>query len=156
PRIRIPRVYEEYISRRVLILEWLDGIKINDYAALDAAEVDRLDAATQAVEAYLFQVFEVGFFHADPHPGNLFIQPGPDGQRPTVAFVDFGMVGTLTRSAKQGMKDLFLGFVVNNPHAMASALQRLGFIGEGANLPAIERALGLIVSDYHGMSLGQV
>src|SRR5579871_2988651 len=156
PRIRIPRVHEAYISRRVLVLEWLDGIKINDYPALDAAGVDRRDAASQTVEAYLYQFFEVGFFHADPHPGNIFVQPGVNGASSTIAFVDFGMVGTLTKASKQGLKDLFVGFVVSNPHAMARALQRLGFVGESANLAAIERALGLLVDDYHAMSLGEV
>jgi predicted unusual protein kinase regulating ubiquinone biosynthesis (AarF/ABC1/UbiB family) len=66
------------------------------------------------------------------------------------------MVGALSRATKQGLRDLFLGFVVNNSHAMVSALNRLGFIGEGANLTAIERGLGLIMEQYHGMSLGEV
>ena len=66
------------------------------------------------------------------------------------------MVGALSRATKQGLKDLFLGFVVNNAHAMVAALNRLGFIGEGANLTAIERGVALIMEQYHGMSLGQV
>ncbi len=66
------------------------------------------------------------------------------------------MVGSLGRTTKQGLRDLFLGFVVSNPHAMVSALSRLGFIGEGANLAAIERGVGLMMEQYHGMSLGEV
>jgi predicted unusual protein kinase regulating ubiquinone biosynthesis (AarF/ABC1/UbiB family) len=72
-----------------------------------------------------------------------------------VAFVDFGMVGSLTRTTKQGLKELFLGFVVNNPHNMVSALARLGFIGQGANLTAIERGVALMMEQYHGMTLGE-
>jgi predicted unusual protein kinase regulating ubiquinone biosynthesis (AarF/ABC1/UbiB family) len=156
PGILIPRVIDGYVSRRVLVLDWVDGIKINDYAQLDAAGISRFAVARRTVEAYFYQFFEIGFFHADPHPGNIFVQPGPSPTEPTVAFVDFGMVGSLNRSTKQGLKDLFLGFVVNNPHAMVTALHRLGFIGEGANLTAIERGVRLMMDQYHGMTLGDV
>ncbi|MCA1646789.1 MAG: AarF/ABC1/UbiB kinase family protein [Chloroflexi bacterium] len=156
PAILIPRVIDGFTSRRVLVLEWIDGIKVNAYAELEAAGIDRFEVAKRTVEAYFYQFFEIGFFHADPHPGNIFVKPGPFGTEPIVAFVDFGMVGSLSRTTKQGLRDLFLGFVVNNAHAMVSALNRLGFIGEGANLTAIERGVGLMMEQYHGMSLGQV
>jgi predicted unusual protein kinase regulating ubiquinone biosynthesis (AarF/ABC1/UbiB family) len=156
PYILIPRVIDGYGSRRVLVLDWVDGIKVNDYAALEAASVSRLAVARRTVEAYFYQFFEIGFFHADPHPGNIFVQPGPTaGSEPTVAFVDFGMVGSLSRSNKQGLRELFLGFAVNNPHRMVTALAELGFIGEGANLSAIERGVTLIMGQYHGMTLGE-
>jgi len=155
PAIFIPRVIDGCVSRRVLVLEWVDGIKVNDYPTLEAAGVSRFAVAKRTVEAYFYQFFEIGFFHADPHPGNIFVQPGPLADEPTVAFVDFGMVGSLTRTTKQGLKDLFLGFVVNNAHTMVSALAQLGFIGEGANLSAIERGVGLIMEQYHGMTLGE-
>jgi predicted unusual protein kinase regulating ubiquinone biosynthesis (AarF/ABC1/UbiB family) len=153
--IVIPNVIDGYTSRRVLVLEWVDGIKVNDYAQLEVGGISRYAVARRTVEAYFYQFFEVGFFHADPHPGNIFVQPGPSPSEPTVAFVDFGMVGSLTTTTKQGLKDLFLGFVVNNPHAMVSALARLGFIGDGANLAAIERGVALLMDQYHGMTLGQ-
>jgi predicted unusual protein kinase regulating ubiquinone biosynthesis (AarF/ABC1/UbiB family) len=156
PGIVIPRIIDGYTSRRVLVLEWVDGIKINDYAELEAAGISRFAVAKRTVEAYFYQFFEIGFFHADPHPGNIFVQPGPVGTEPVVTFVDFGMVGSLSRTTKQGLRDLFLGFVVSNPHAMVTALNRLGFIGEGANLTAIERGVGLMMEQYHGMSLGEV
>src|SRR5579872_3360496 len=155
PEIHVPRVIEGYTSRRVLVLEWIDGIKVNDYAQLEAAGISRLEVAKRTVEAYFYQFFEIGFFHADPHPGNIFVQPGSSGADPIVAFVDFGMVGTLTRNTKQGLKDLFLGFIVSNPHNMVGALNRLGFIGEGANLVAIERGVQLMMQQYHGMTLGE-
>jgi predicted unusual protein kinase regulating ubiquinone biosynthesis (AarF/ABC1/UbiB family) len=155
PHILIPRVIDGYVSRRVLVLEWVDGIKVNDYAQLEAANVSRLEVARRTVEAYFYQFFEIGFFHADPHPGNIFVKPGATPTDPTIAFVDFGMVGTLSRSSKQGLKDLFLGFAVNNAHTMVMALARLGFIGEGANLSAIERGVALIMEQYHGMTLGE-
>jgi predicted unusual protein kinase regulating ubiquinone biosynthesis (AarF/ABC1/UbiB family) len=155
PHILIPKVIDGYTSRRVLVLEWVNGIKVNDYVQLEAANVSRVEVARRTVEAYFYQFFEIGFFHADPHPGNIFVQPGPTPTDPTIAFVDFGMIGALSRSSKQGLKDLFLGFAVNNPHTMVMALARLGFIGEGANLSAIERGVALIMEQYHGMTLGE-
>ena len=155
PGILIPRVMDGYVSRRVLVLEWVDGIKVNDYAQLEAAGVSRFAVAKRTVEAYFYQFFEIGFFHADPHPGNIFVQPGATPSEPTVAFVDFGMVGSLTRTTKQGLRDLFIGFVVNNAHGMVAALAHLGFIGEGANLAAVERGVALMMEQYHGMTLGE-
>jgi predicted unusual protein kinase regulating ubiquinone biosynthesis (AarF/ABC1/UbiB family) len=155
PSVFIPLVCEGYVSRRVLVLEWVDGIKINDYAALEAAGISRTEVARRTVEAYLYQFFEVGFFHADPHPGNLFVQRGQDGSDPIVAFVDFGMVGTLAKGTKQAFKDVFLGFASGNAHAMVDGLQRLGFIGPGANLAAIERGVALMLEQYRGLTLGE-
>src|SRR6266516_4764223 len=95
--IYIPEVYEEYTTRRLLVLEWIDGIKINDYAALEAAGIDRLEVANRTVETYFHQFFDEGFFHADPHPGNIFVKPGTPDNGPIIEFVDFGMVGALTK-----------------------------------------------------------
>ncbi|WP_376793492.1 ABC1 kinase family protein [Thermogemmatispora sp.] len=155
PQIYIPRVYEEYSSKRVLVLEWIDGIKVNDYAALEAAGYARLEIARRTVEAYFFQFFEAGFFHADPHPGNIFVKSGSPPEDPVIAFVDFGMVGTLTKSMKKAMRDLFLAFVARDSQALVNALARLGFLGENANLQAIERGVELMLNQYYGMTLGE-
>ena len=155
PTMYIPRVFDKYVSRRVLVLEWVDGIKVNDYAALDAAHINRLEVAKRTVRAYFYQFFEVGFFHADPHPGNIFVRPGRPGNGPVIVFVDFGMVGSLTKSIKKGLKDLFLGFVARDSRGLVNALQRLGFIGPGANKAAIERGMALMLEQYYGMTLGE-
>src|SRR2546423_2751853 len=114
PMIYIPRVYDQYVSRRLLVLEWIDGIKINDYAALNAAGINRLEVAKCTVCAYFYQFFKAGFFHADPHPGNIFVKKGATGDGPIVTFVDFGMVGSLTKQMKRLMKDVFLAFIVRD------------------------------------------
>ena len=155
PTIYIPAVYEEYTTRRVLVLEWIDGIKINEYAALEAAGIDRLEVANRTVQAYFHQFFEEGFFHADPHPGNIFVKNGLPGTGPIIEFVDFGMVGSLTNSMKQALKELFLSFVTRDSETMVQALSQLGFIGAGANVSAIERGLSLMLEQFYGMTLGQ-
>lgn len=194
PTIYIPSIYEDYTSPRVLVLEWIDGIKINDYPALEAAHIDRLEVAKRTVNTYFYQFFIAGFFHADPHPGNIFVlteekarvqqevalhaqQQGnatsatSTGQTtsnatsntmaanplsgPVIAFVDFGMVGSLNKNMKKSMKDLFLSFITRDSHTLVNALKRLGFIGEGANMNAIERGMALMMEEYYGMTLGE-
>ena len=156
PTIYIPAVYDDYTTRRVLVLEWIDGIKINDYEALEAAGIDRLEVANRTVQAYFHQFFDEGFFHADPHPGNIFVKSGTSGEGPIIEFVDFGMVGALSKSMMQAMKELFLSFVTRDSEAMVQALSELGFIGKGANVAAIERGLSLLLEQFYGMTLGEV
>ena len=162
PTIYIPRIYDDYTSRRLLVLEWIDGIKINDYATLEAEGISRLEVAKRTVQAYFYQFFNAGFFHADPHPGNIFVLP-KDGMEqleepktaPVIAFVDFGMVGSINKNMKKTLKDLFLSFITRDSRALAAALARLGFIGEGANMAAIERGMSLMMEQYYGMTLGE-
>ncbi|GCE18145.1 ABC1 kinase family protein [Dictyobacter kobayashii] len=154
--VYIPNIYEDYITRRVLVIEWIDGIKLNDYAALDAAKINRLEVAKRTVNAYFYQFFETGFFHADPHPGNIFVKADSSPDEPVVAFLDFGMVGTITKVMKRSLRDIFFGFITRDAHLMVGALARLGFIGDGANQVAIEKAIALILEQYHGVTLGQM
>jgi predicted unusual protein kinase regulating ubiquinone biosynthesis (AarF/ABC1/UbiB family) len=156
PIIYIPAVYEDYTTRRVLVLEWINGIKINDYAALEAAGIDRLEVANRTVQAYFHQFFDEGFFHADPHPGNIFVKRGPPGSGPIIEFVDFGMVGSLSSSTRGLLKELFLSFLTRDTEAMVQGLSQLGFIGKGANTAALERGLALMLEQYYGMTLGEV
>ncbi|GAC1357177.1 MAG: AarF/ABC1/UbiB kinase family protein [Ktedonobacteraceae bacterium] len=157
PTIYIPRMYDEYILPHMLVIEWIDGIKINDYVALEAAGISRLEVAKRTVSTYFYQFFVEGFFHADPHPGNIFVKKNAaaDGG-PIIAFVDFGMVGSLTKSMKQALKDLFISFLSRNSHALVNALVKLGFVGDGANMVAIERGMALMMEQYYGMTLGAV
>ncbi len=155
PTIYIPAVYDDYTTRRVLVLEWIDGIKINDYAALEAAGINRLEVANRTVEAYFHQFFDEGFFHADPHPGNIFVKRGTPGIGPIIEFVDFGMVGSLTQSMMKAMRELFLSVVTRDSEMMVQALAQLGFISKGANTAALERGLSLLLEQYYGMTLGE-
>ena len=153
--IYIPEVYDEYTTRRLLVLEWIDGIKINDYDALETAGIDRLEVANRTVQAYFHQFFDEGFFHADPHPGNIFVKPGTSGNGPIIEFVDFGMVGSITSAMKKAMRDLFLSFLTRDSETMVEALSNLGFIGKGANTSALERGLSLLLDQFYGMTLGE-
>jgi len=155
PTIYIPRVYEQYVTRRIIVLEWIDGIKINDYAMLDAFEIDRLEVARRTVNAYFHQFFEEGFFHADPHPGNIFVTCSSPPNQPVIAFLDFGMTGSITNYTRRFLRELFLAIVARDTHTVVQTLIKLGFIGEGANLVSIERAMDMLMDQYIGITLGQ-
>ncbi|HEY2899610.1 MAG TPA: AarF/UbiB family protein, partial [Polyangia bacterium] len=91
PNVRFPRVMPEFSTARVLTTEWMHGVKVSDSEGLAAKKIDRRQAARLCVEAYCQQIFVDGLYHADPHPGNLLLQP-PDsaGAPPTIVFLDFG------------------------------------------------------------------
>lgn len=157
PGIRVPSVIWEHTSRRVLALEWIDGIKVTDLAALDAAKVDRDALAQRITGSYIRQMLQFGFFHADPHPGNIFIQPDPSengGFR--IIFLDFGMTGSITMRMKQGLRDAFLGLTTQDASLMVRGMDTLGFLGDGANRPQIEQAVGLMISQFSAMPLGEL
>jgi predicted unusual protein kinase regulating ubiquinone biosynthesis (AarF/ABC1/UbiB family) len=101
--VYVPRIYPEYSTSRVLVMEYIAGLKVTETAKLTAAGHDPRKIVTRLVRTYLKQVFEDGFFHADPHPGNLRVM---DGGR--LAFFDFGMVGQLPQTRQSALLEAFL------------------------------------------------
>lgn len=156
--IRVPAVVPEYSTRRVLVLEWMEGIKVTDFAALDAAGVNRERLANRLMESYLKQVLQAGFFHADPHPGNILIQPAgtPEGAgEDRIVFVDFGMMGTITTRMGQGLRDIFRGSVARDAAPIVRGLETLGFLGASANREAMERVVGALLARFAGTPIGE-
>ncbi len=128
PRIYAPHVYWDFTSRRVLTTEYIEGIKVTDKAALEAAEVDIHGLLSQGVRANLKQLFEHGLFHADPHPGNLLVLP-QDG---TLVFIDFGMMGIVSEDEKERMIEIFVDVVNRRPENLKENLVALGFLRSDA------------------------
>jgi predicted unusual protein kinase regulating ubiquinone biosynthesis (AarF/ABC1/UbiB family) len=154
PFILAPGVVWEYTTRRVLALTWMDGIKITNFAELDDAGVDRDAVADRLAGAYFKQVLEAGFFHADPHPGNFFVQPNLEGDR--LVFVDFGMMGTITPRMRSGLRDVFLGVVAQDAPLVVTGLDALGFLADIADRSAIEQVVAAMLANYSALSAGQV
>ena len=152
--ITMPGVIWEHTTRRVLTLEWVSGIKITNTHALDEAGLDKSAIAHRLVSLYFKQVLELGIFHADPHPGNIFVQQTAQGFR--LVFVDFGMMGRMTTRMRGRLRECFIGLVQQDAAAIVRALDGLGFVGERANHEALEQALGLMLVQYSSMSLGQL
>ena len=125
PEIHVPRVHWDLSTRRVLVMDFEPGIKITDVAALRAAGVDLDRVAEILVSAYCEQILARGFFHADPHPGNLLVQPGPSG--PRVVFLDFGLAKELPEGFRAGVLEFAAALLRGKPEAMAAAMAQLGF-----------------------------
>jgi len=118
--IYVPKVYRETTTNRVLTLEYVEGIRVNDVAGLEAAGLDRKIIARRGAELILKQIFVHGFFHADLHPGNVFIMPGN-----VACYLDFGMMGRLDRQTRELFADLVLYIAARDAAGTTSALLRL-------------------------------
>ena len=155
PEVRIPEVYEQFTTRRVLTLEDVYFIKISDHASIEAAGVDLSDVAERLFQTYLRQIFIEGFFHADPHPGNLFIEPLEAGGWRLV-FVDFGMVGRLTSRAKEGLRDLAVGVGTRDLDRMIQAYQTLEILLPEADLERVKQAEAVVFERFWGRSMREL
>ncbi len=122
-----PRVYHEFSSRRVLTTEYIQGIKVTDKEALEAAGVQVARLLGQGVRANLKSLFEHGLFHADPHPGNLLVRP--DG---TLVFIDFGMMGIVSPTEQQRIVEVFVDVINRRPENLKENLLALGFLRSDA------------------------
>ncbi len=153
PTVKVPKIYWDYTKGQVLTLEWIEGIKISNYPAIEAAGLNRKQVADRTISTYFKQILEEGFFHADPHPGNLFVQPGSNG--PVIAFVDFGMMGTVGRSLKRGVRKCFLAVASKDAHGLIVGLDELGFIGPGADMASLEKAADLMLGQFYGRTMAE-
>ena len=155
PAVRIPAVHREYTTVRVLTLEDVYFIKITDYAEIESAGVDLSQVADRLFRTYLRQIFLEGFFHADPHPGNLFVQPMSGGEWRLV-FVDFGMVGKLSPHAKEGMRELVIAVGTKDVTRLVQAYQALGMLLPTADLDRIREAEAALLGQFWGRSMREM
>jgi ubiquinone biosynthesis protein len=149
--VYFPSVFWERTTRRVLTLERIDGIKVDDLAALDAAGIDRTRVAMNGARMVLKMVFRDRFFHADPHPGNFFIQPGG-----RVGVVDFGMVGTVGPRIQEQLVWTLLAFTSEDPDRQVDALFELGVAGRHIDRAALKRDVEHLRARYYGRPVGEI
>jgi predicted unusual protein kinase regulating ubiquinone biosynthesis (AarF/ABC1/UbiB family) len=142
PDVYIPKIYWAYSSRRILTLEWIDGIKLNDTNGIRAAGLDIQKLVQIGVVSSLKQLLEFGFFHADPHPGNLFALR--DGR---LAYIDFGMMDQLTPSMKEYLVDALVHLVDRDYENLVVDFIHLGFLSEGSEIEGIIPALETVLND---------
>ena len=134
PQIVVPRVYPALSGRRVLTLAYHRGIKVTDRDALARAGVDPADVLQVLARAYAKQVFVDGLFHADPHPGNLFVLEEPDAaRRPRVLFVDFGLSKRLDPELREAMRKGLYALLRRDPEGFLAEMDRMGMIAPGAH-----------------------
>ncbi|GAP07254.1 MAG TPA: AarF/ABC1/UbiB kinase family protein [Anaerolinea thermolimosa] len=148
----VPRVIWSHTTRRVLTLEDVRAIKITDYAAIETAGLNRKEVAERLFATYLKQIFEDRFFHADPHPGNLFVSPPSQetGEPWKLIFVDFGMVGHLTETTLSGLREALIAIGTQDAGRLVRAYQQLHILLPGADLELIEKASAEAFSRFWG------
>ncbi|MDD2320852.1 MAG: AarF/UbiB family protein [Geobacteraceae bacterium] len=154
--IRFPHVYWERTSSGVLTLECIHGIKVSEVHALDEAGLDRKLVARRGADAFLRQVLEHGYFHGDPHPGNVFILPGN-----VVCLLDYGMMGRLDPSSREFFADFLLSVIGRDPDRIISLLLYSGDITDTLDGRALRRDLSDFIDDFYEvpfaeMSVGRI
>lgn len=145
PDILIPRIYWQYTTQRVLTMEFMGGIKISDYEAIEQAGVSRPAIASLLLKTYVKQILVDGFFHADPHPGNLFVTA--DGK---LVLIDFGMVGTIPPALREILLELVLALLKRDYLQVVGYLKRIGFLRYSADNELVARAVTVLVEEALG------
>ncbi|MDP3374507.1 MAG: AarF/UbiB family protein [Hydrogenophaga sp.] len=151
PWIVVPKVHWQHTTERVNVQDFVGGVAGNDLAGLDHQGFDRNLLAQRGSQAVLKMIVQDGFFHADPHPGNVFYLAGN-----RIAFIDCGMVGRLSQRRRDELLNLLLGLVERNPQTVADVL--LDWTGDehGVNLAVLETEIEAFVDQYHGTPLAQL
>ena len=139
----VPKPFREFSTERILVIEFMSGCKITDKAQLLAWNLSPETVAETGMDVYLTQIFEFGVFHADPHPGNVLVQP--DG---TVVLIDFGMVGRLTKQQKYAFAGVFIGMARQDARSMALNFRRLALTAEIPDMRAFEADLSQLIEDF--------
>lgn len=137
--LEIPKVYPEYSTSKVLVMEWLDGIKISDIDSIQS--IDRKDLAQNLIEVFLPQWLEPGLFHADPHPGNVLLSK--EGK---LILLDFGMVGEISKKDAKNFQGLIESFLAKNYSKAVDCLSQLGFLLPEADQRTMEKLLEELMS----------
>ena len=143
PTIYVPKVFRDTSTSRVLTMEFVDGIKISEISGLDDAGYDRKIIAARGVDLYLKQVFDNGFFHADPHPGNIFVLPNN-----VICLLDFGMMGTVDRQTREDFVDLIDSVVHKDTLSLTRSLLELTDYDEDPDIRLLERDLSDFIEQH--------
>jgi ubiquinone biosynthesis protein len=147
----VPAIHWAVTTRRVLTTQWVDGIPLADLAALDRAGVDRRVLARQILAIFLSQALRDGVFHADMHPGNLFVLPAQgDRARPLIAAVDYGIIGRLDKRMRRFMAETLYGFLARDYGRIADAHFEVGFVAAGHSREEFAQALRSIGEPVFG------
>jgi len=149
--IHIPKIYKQYSTNSILVMEFIEGIKISDMEALERASIDRKKVAQNATEIFLREIFEFGFFHADPHPGNIFILRGN-----TVVPVDFGITGYVDDEGVQIIGNFLLGLIERDADKIIRYLKRYNFISDDTDERRLKIDLIDLMDSTWNVALSQI
>ena len=145
--IRVPKVYREYCTSKLLVMDYISGTKIHDIEGLKRMGYDLEDIASKIIYNYFKQVFEDGFFHADPHPGNILISNG------AISYVDFGLMGNLDLSLRKKLNEFLEGVATKDVHLMAKSILKIGIKKGPIDLDDLYRDINTLYNSYIDMAI---
>ena len=149
--VHIPKVFMEYSTKKILVLEQIIGLKANDVDTMKSMNWDMKNISDIGVKSFLKQVFEHGFFHADPHPGNIFVVSSN-----CIAYIDFGMVGIIDNTTLTLLNDMFIASVNKNIDRIIYILMELDSITEDTHIPSLRNELSYLIHYYYDISIEKV
>ncbi|MEB0003117.1 MULTISPECIES: AarF/ABC1/UbiB kinase family protein [unclassified Cryobacterium] len=165
-RVSVPELVWERTTRRVLTLQDVTAIKINDVDGLRAAGIDPAEVATEFAAVMFDQLFVNGYFHADPHPGNIFVTPLATADAATTAdapgrawkftFIDFGMMGEVPDALRRGLRNLLIAAASRNGKGMVDGIREVGVLLPSADTAELERALTALFARFGGMGFAEL
>lgn len=155
PDVYFPKIYSEFVTENIIIMERIEGVRIDDILAIDRMGIDRKRLVKIGVDAYFKQILEDGFFHADPHPGNIFVMPSG-----VIAFLDFGIVGRVSDELKETIANTFIALIQKDFDRLIDQYVELGIIPEHADLDAFRREFKADLTDIleplYGLALKEL
>ena len=140
PDALFPVPFHELTSTGVLTMSFMDGVKISKKETLKEMGLDPVAVATKLVQIFYKQLFLDRFFHADPHPGNFFVQRGPEGQ-PRIVLLDLGAASEVTEDLAEGMLDVLTGLMTRNDNKVVTGIERMGFVAENGDRALFESTI---------------
>ena len=149
--IYVPKYYRDFSTKKILTMEFIDGIKISDIEHIKKFELDPKVIARRGADLFLKQIFEYGFFHADPHPGNVLVLPDN-----IICFLDYGMMGTLTKSTMELIKSIMIGVVNRDSNVITRNVIKLCDSSGELNINRIELQITELIDRYYYQSLQQI
>jgi len=151
PDIHVPKVYNQYTSQRMLVEGYVSGVKVSNLESLLQSGHDLEVLARKAVRLVFEQIFTHGFFHADPHPGNIFVMEGN-----VLSFIDFGMMGSLRQENLDFLGKYVLGYLDRDPHVMTEALLQISGKYHFARRKELEFQIGELLAHYKYLSVEEM
>jgi len=154
-RVAVPELVWERTTRRVLTMQDVTAIKANDASALRTAGIDPTEVANRFAAVMFDQLFVHGFFHADPHPGNIFVTPLGDGSW-TFTFIDFGMMGEVPDGLRRGLRQLLIAAASRDGKGMVNGIREVGVLLPSADTAELERAMTALFARFGGMGFAEL
>nr|WP_245162104.1 AarF/UbiB family protein [Brevibacterium marinum] len=160
-RVQAPRIVWEQTTPQVLTMEDVTAIKANDVAALRRVGIDPDEVATTFAHTMFDQLFRTGFFHADPHPGNIFVTPAHPATASAevgwhLTFVDFGMMGHVPENLRTGLRELIIAVAMRDSRRLVASVELIGVLLDGADTDELERSLTGLFARFGGMGFAQL